>query len=425
MKSPAFVVATITLTVLCGGSSAADQSLSPVREWFPSAPPLPNPTGHVIKASTVNELFQAARDVKPGGTILLADGHYMMPRYFELRTDGVTLRSKSGQRERVVIDGAHSRHGELIGVSACSGVTIADLTIQNIKYNGFKINSNTGVQRCRIYNCVIHNIWQRGIKAVGVPKQDREKLRPKNCRVEYCLFYNDRPKRFSDDPTDTVDTFGGNYIGGMDVMYATGWTISENVFVGIRGRTGAARGGIFVWVDSRDCTIERNIVIDCDTGICLGNSHRGKDTRIHCTRCVVRNNFVSRAPETGILADYTQDCTIVHNTIHDPDSRLKRLIRLVHDNDGLLVANNLLSGPPMRRASATGMLRIKGNLTRLLTDAFVSARDGNLHLRESVSGVVDAAEPVEQVTHDIDGEQRTVPPDIGADEFTDSHKTLR
>ena len=217
-----------------------------------------------------------------------------------------------------------------------------------------------------------------------------------------------------------MDTFDGNYIGGMDVMHATGWTISDNVFVGIRGRTGTARGAIFVWVDSRDCVIERNIVIDCDTGICLGNSHRGKDTKTHCTRCIVRNNFVKRAPETGILADYTQDCTIAHNTIHDPDSRLKRLIRLVHDNDGLVVANNLLSGPPMRRASATGTLRINGNLTRVLTDMFVSARDGNLHLREPVSGVVDAAEPVKQVSHDIDGEQRAAPSDIGADEFTKS-----
>ena len=416
---PQFVFSAIAcLPVLAGGSLTAAERLEPPhREWFPKAPSLPKPTGQVIRVSNVKQLFQAARDVKTGGTILLADGTYMMPHYFELRTDNVTLRSASGHRERVVLDGARSQHGELVGITACSGVTIADLTIQNIKWNGFKINSNTGVQRVTIYNCIIHNIWQRGIKAVRVPARNRAAVRPKNCRVQYCLFYNDRPKRYSDDPVDTPKNFSGNYIGGIDVMYATNWTISDNVFIGIRGRTGSARGAIFVWVDSRDCLIERNIIVDCDTGICLGNSHRGKDTKIHCTRCVVRNNFITRAPETGILADYTQDCQIVHNTIHTPKSRLKRLIRIVHYNDGLTVANNLLSGPPLRRAEATGKLRVEGNVTRVLTAAFVDARNGNLHLKKAVLGVVESARRTKVATHDIDHQLRGKTTDVGADEF--------
>ena len=36
---------------------------------------------------------------------MVADGHYLMPRYLEIRTDNVTLRGESGKRERVVIDG--------------------------------------------------------------------------------------------------------------------------------------------------------------------------------------------------------------------------------------------------------------------------------------------------------------------------------
>ena len=75
----------------------------------------------------------------------------------------------------------------------------------------------------------------------------------------------------------------------------------------------------------------------------------------HARRCLVRNNFVTRAPESGIIADYTSDCQIVFNTIHDPTNRLGRLIRLVHDNPGLLVANNLLSGPPLRNESSSKM----------------------------------------------------------------------
>jgi hypothetical protein len=389
----------------------------PHQPWFPEAPPLPAPAGEVTRVSTVEGLFQAAAQVKPGGTIMLADGHYMLPRYFELRTDDVTLRGESGDRNEVVLDGAQSRHGELVGITACAGVTVADLTIQNIKWNGFKINSDSGVQRVTIYNCVIHNIWQRGIKGVAVPEARREQLRPRDCRVQYCLFYNDRPKRFSDDPADTPDTFNGDYIGGMDIMYATNWTISDNVFISIQGRTRQARGAIFLWHDSRDCVVERNITIDCDSGICLGNSHRPAGTTVHCSRCVVRNNFVTRAPENGILADYTRDCAIVHNTVHDPENRLERLIRLVHDNDGLLVAHNLLSGPPMRQDQVSGQMRIFGNVTRNATDVLVDALAGDLHLADAVPGVVDAATGLPEVRQDIDGEPRDDAPDVGADEL--------
>jgi len=398
------------LLLLTADSAGAD---APERPWFPKAPPLPKPAGQIIRAATVAELFAAVRQVAPGGTILLADGHYRLPSYLELRTDSVTLRGESGRRDKVVLDGS-GRLGELIGITSCSGVTIADLTIQNVKWNGFKLNSDRGVSRVTIYNCVIHNVWQRGIKGVTVPKPDREKLRPADCRVQYCLFYNDRPKQFTDDEADRPDNFGGNYVGGIDVMYAKRWTISDNVFVGIQGRTREGRGAIFLWVYAQECTVERNIIIDCDCGICLGNSHRGADTAVHATGCVVRNNFVTRCPETGILADYTRDCRIVHNTIHDPGSRLRRLIRLVHDNDGLVVANNLLSGPPMRVETQSPM-RIEHNVTQDMADALVAPAEGDLHLKASAVGPALTVARREDVPEDIGRRRRTPRTVVGAD----------
>lgn len=391
----------------------------PAFPWMPQAPPLPPPQGPVIRVSTVDELFAAAEKVPPGGTILLADGHYLLPRYFELHTDGVTLRSVSGRRDRVVLDGAQSRHIELVGIRKATGVTIADLTIQNIRANGFKINSDLGANRVRIYNCVIHNIWQRGVKGPAVPLEHREELRPTDCRVEYCLFYNDRPKQFADDPSDRPDTFDGNYVGGIDVMFARRWVIADNVFVGIQGRTRQARGAVFLWHDAQDCIVQRNVIVDCDSGICLGNSYRPANIAIHAQRCIVRNNFVVRCPENGILADYTRDCRIVHNTIHDPASRLRRLIRLVHDNEGLVVANNLLSGPEMRIETAS-KLHLRGNVTRPLAEAFVDAARGNLHLARFVPGVCDAAEPLADVLEDFDRQPRGRRPDVGADELLPS-----
>ena len=413
-RSPRIVFVVFLLLAVSGLLRAGETSAPPMPGWLPGAPPLNAPPADAIRVSTVDELFRAAREVEPGGTISLADGHYMMPRYFALSTDNVTLRGQSGDRNKVILDGAQSRHGELVGVTACSGVTIADLTIQNIRHNGFKIDSNRGVQKVTIHNCVIHNIWQRGVKGVRVPPEVEP---PTDCRIQYCLFYNDRPKQFSDDPADTPENFGGNYIGGIDVMNARRWIIRNNVFVGIQGRTGEARGAVFLWQGAVDCLVGRNVIIDCDSGICLGNSHRISDDQIHCTRCIVRNNFLTRTPENGILADYTRDCAILHNTVYDPDSRLKRLIRLVHDNRGLLVANNLLSGPPMRVETESDV-RFRGNVTKVLTDSFVGAAQGDLHIKTAPAEVVDSAEAVSAVTHDIDGQTRDNRPDAGADEYS-------
>ncbi|MEK7398080.1 MAG: right-handed parallel beta-helix repeat-containing protein [Candidatus Poribacteria bacterium] len=393
----------------------------PYQDWFPLAPELSAPYGDIIQVTNVDELFKAVDNAKKGTTILLADGFYDMPRYLEIKTDNITLRGESGRREKVILDGSKSMHGELVGVTKCSGVTIANLTIQNIKWNGFKLNTNTNVQNVTIYNCIIHNIWQRGVKAVIVPEEDRENVRPKNCRVQYCLFYNDRQKQFSDDPADTSENFGGNYIGGIDIMYASNWIISDNVFIGIQGRTRSARGAIFIWHESRDCIVERNIIIDCDTGIALGNSFKRPDTPIHCSGFIVRNNFVTRASENGILADYTKDCKIINNTIHDPDSRLGRLIRIVHDNDGLLVANNIISGPKIRNESES-KITFMNNLEQVLTDHFVDPEKGNLHLKDRVDDVVGKGKPLSDVTEDIDRKVRPKTPSIGADEISNFQK---
>jgi len=385
----------------------------PVQKWFPAAPVLPKTSGPAVIVSNVGELIKAIDKAEPGQTILIEDGHYMMPQYVQISADNVILRSVSGHREDVIIDGAESRHRELLGVSACSGVTIADLTIQNLQCNGFKINSDTNVQNLTIYNCIIHNIWQRGVKGVKLPQENREAIRPKNCRIQYCLFYNDRPKRLSDDPTDIAE---GNYIAGIDVMFAKDWIVSDNVFIGIQGRTFEGRGAIFIWHDSQGCVIERNIIIDCDVGLQLGNPPRPSDIEYHCVRFIARNNFITRAPEAGIVTVYTKDCKLLNNTIHDPQSRLQRLLRTVFTNDGLFIANNLLSGPGMRSESESD-ITFSNNLIKDVTDDFIDPKHGNLHLKNTAIEAIDRGMTLAEVVEDFDRQKREAKTDVGADEL--------
>ena len=364
---------------------------------------------------TVEELFRAADSAPAGASILVADGQYAMPRYLELRTEGLTLRSESGDRGKVVLDGASSRHGEILGVAECAGVTVADLTIQNARTNAFKINSDRRATRVTLRNCVVRNAWQRAVKGPAAG----EAPRPSDCRIEYCLFYNDRPKRFEDDPTDTAATYGGNYVGGIDAMDARRWVIRDNVFVGIHGRTGEGRGAVFLWVESQDCVVERNVIIDCDAGICLGNSYKPDTVEAHARGCVVRNNFVTRCPEGGVVAAYTRECCVVHNTVYEPRSRFRRLVRAAHDNDGLVIANNLLGGADVLVESARGV-RVSGNVTAELAALCADAESGDLHLRGRDARVVGAAAAGGgEVTEDFDGQRRDARPDVGADEIGD------
>jgi len=263
-----------------------------------------------------------------------------------------------------------------------------------------------------LYNCVLRNIWQRGVKASDVPA-DKPDLHPRGCRIQFCLFINDRPKREQDDPDDR---FGGNYIGGIDAKHTVGWTISDNVFVGLNGRTGEGRGAIYLSEEARDAVVERNVMVDCDVGIALGNPSLGGDW-LHCIGCVVRNNVVVRCGETGILACVTKDCSVLHNTIHDPKSRMRRLIWVQQFNDGLVVANNLLSGPPIVVTTAS-KVRLENNVTAPdLSAIFTDPAAGDLRLKSRDARVTDVCERLPLVSHDLEHQPRLDRPDAGADEL--------
>jgi hypothetical protein len=393
-------------------------SIAGAADWPSKAPPLPPPEGKVIDVPDDMGLQDAVSHAESGATIRIAEGIYPLDLALHPLADGVTLRGASGDRTKVILDGSKGLGrgsegpGNGIEISFVSNVTIADLTLQNFRGNGVWVTPHLGAHRVTVRNCVFRNIWQRGIKG---PFPKVRVATPKGCRIEYCLFTNDRPKRYEDDPADRPETYGGNSIGGIDVMGADGWTISDNVFVGLRGRTGRGRGAILLSNASRDCVIERNIIVDCDAGIGLGTSSRFPEYPVHCFSCIVRNNFVTRTPEAGILAEYTWDCRILHNTVHDPEGRPRGLIRVVHDNNGLVVANNLLDGDGVL-VETPGEIELANNVAGEFSDALAGPATGDLHLKRVVEELRGRADPRHGVPDDIDGQPRKPRTDVGADE---------
>jgi copper-binding protein NosD len=398
------------------------------QDWYPKAPPLPEPKGEVVKVKNVAELYAAVARAKPGQTIMVADGTYRMRGPLMIRTNKLTVRGESGDPWKCRFDFHGSNKG--VSFSRASDCTLANVMVENVRQNGIKINSDQGIHRIRIYNCIGHNVWQRHVKGVRAPMKDGKTVHVEDCRVEYCLFYNDRPKRRGDDPyEDRHGNFGFNYVGGMDVMGAKGWVVANNVFIGIHGKTGGARGAIFMWNDTTDCLIENNIMINCDRGICLGNGHRKKDKAtgkvvlpVHDTRMIVRNNMITGAKgfDVGILLEFTKDCQILNNTVHDTLNRSRRGIRIVQDNDGLVVKNNIMSGKKIRIEKHTGTIKVEGNLEKFAPDYFVDGKNGNLRLTAKAVEAIDKAVKADPVETDIDGTKRGEKPDLGAHEYKEA-----
>ena len=389
---------------------AAAPATPPREPWFPRADALPPPEEPIVRVQTVAQLLDAVAGARPGTTILVADGHYRLPRYAEIAADRVTLRGESGNRHAVVLDGAESRHIELLGIRNASGVTIADLTVQNVVANAIKINNDTPVHGVTVRNCVLRNVWQRGVKSVRSPER-----KTRGGVIEHCLFYNDRPKRFDDDPHDTPENFGGNYVGAIDLMDAVDWRIRDNVFVGIQGRTRTGRGAVFVWFESAGGVIERNIIIDCDQGIALGNAHRPDGTPFHAAGMTVRNNVITRAPMNPLFLAYTRDIRLVHNTVYDPENPRRRSLRIFGPNPGLHVAGNLIAGFDMRRERSEDEARFEHNVVdRGLAGVFRSPASGDLRLAPAAAGRLPRIPRSPHAAADVAGAPRSNPTFPGA-----------
>lgn len=390
-------------------------------EWPKVAPPLPKPSGAVVRVKSVEQFTTAVAALKDGQTILLAPGVYKMPRSLTIEgVKKVVVRGDGKDRTKVVLDFSESTHTEGIRFQRCRDVILADLTVQNVSQNGIKIDGDHQAENVTIYNVVSRNVWQRHVKGPKVPaKPDGKPDYSRGHRIQYCLFENDRPKRIGDDPYEDREpgAFGHNYIGGIDMMDAEGLVIADSVFRNIHGKSHEGRGAVFLWVNSKDCLVERNLFLDCDQGVCLGNG-AGLDEPMHATGCIVRNNFVVRCPEGNLFAAHTKDCRFVHNTVHDPDGRFARLFRAIADNQGLVVAGNIFSGPPVAGESTRGPgIDFQGNLNRPVADYFRDPAKGDLHLLAAAKDAIDHGPKEPLVTSDIDGGKRVSPGDLGADEW--------
>jgi hypothetical protein len=399
------------LTSLAAVSLSLLPTRSAVPAWFTTAPPLPAPAGEVIHVATPQELLQAVDDVGPGGTILLAEGHYRLPRTMVLRDkQDITLRGASDDPGGAILSGqgwdSRLRGDDILHIGRSDGVTIANLTFQDCHSYGIKVEAEHAPRNIHIINCHFRNIGTRAIK--GSASQDRES-RAMHGSIRHCRFEN------TEIPPATW-LFGGDYIAAIDMMALEDWTISDNVFSGIRGHRGGGRAAIFLWVRSRGIVVERNLIVGCDRGIAFGNP--GESTAqlpdeqpLHVNRGVIRNNMIAGGRDCGIELWHAQDLLVAHNSIWRPETNWRRGIRIGSGTDRVVIVNNLVHGGILVEG---GRAELRHNLAGQISGYFVDPAIGDLTLTPEAKGAFEQGLPLAEVKEDIRGHLRSSPPTLGA-----------
>ncbi len=375
------------------------------------APPLPEPTGKVVGVSDAAGLRRAVASAKPGTTILLADGRYRIDR-LRIGQDRLSLRGASGDRDKVILDGG-GKLTRIVIVESGKDLLFADLTVANSTEYGIFFYGDDGAHRLRVYNVKFHNCLTRGLKGTYAdkvldswtrkhPPEKEKQLRPIGGQVRHCLFVNGRA-------SPRLKLYSGDYIGGIDIMSAKDWTVADNVFVDIRGQRGGGRGAIFFWVKGENVTVERNLIINCDRGICFGNPS-GKPW--HMTGGIIRNNFIVAGRSEAIEVSQARNTLVANNTLWCRQQK-QRAVRLVGPVPGCRLVNNLIRGS----VAAPAESKREGNIVGELKGWSKRPQVGDLHLTAKAAGAVGKGVALKEVTTDFDRQQRKSPPEVGADEI--------
>ncbi|MDX1437847.1 MAG: hypothetical protein R3335_13630 [Anaerolineales bacterium] len=392
--------------------------------------PLGPPGGNTVAVSTVTGLENAVNNATPGDTILVADGIYDLNGvYLRIDTPNVSIRSASGDRTAVVLDGNYITT-EIIQIVA-SNVTVADLTLREAYNHPIHVMSTSGADTLNalIYNVHIIDPGEQAVKINPVPGGYYP-----DSGVIACSHI---------ELTDAGRPFIRNncYTGGVDGHQARDWVIRDNLIEGFWCDSGLSEHGVHMWSGSRDTVVERNLLLDNARGAGFGLVTGGSGRTYGDNPCpeaggssvdhyggVIRNNFIVAQDSDLFSSDFGFDCGIclwnachakaLHNSFFTFDSGSTfSSIEWRFSNTHAEIYNNLANHTMRERDEATAVE--SGNLTGAQASWFVNPSGGDLHLVSGALSAIDQGDVAGAVAVDFDSEFRPVGPgyDIGADEF--------
>jgi hypothetical protein len=400
----------------------------------PSCEPLAEPNGPVVNVQPGDDLHSLVYDVGPGTTLSLASGTDQ-PRgsTIWIATEGLTLRSATGNRDDVIIDGEYiDDGGQVIGIAA-DNVTIADLTIRNPRYHAIHVmgDGNDDTTGTRIYNIHVVDPGEQSIKinsTYGTWADEGE------------IACSELELTSAGRAVVESQTSSGShcYTGGIDAHSARDWRVHDNVIHGFwcngDGETYLSEHGIHFWNGSRDPIIERNVLYDNARAIGLGLTNYsdrsytdgcGDGTEGHYGG-TIRNNFIANSDpalfasgngaDGGIVLWWACGAEVLHNTVAMTDAPYASIEWRAAVSDPV-ISNNLTTHGMLERDGARGTLA--GNEEGASVSWFVDVDGADLHLSGAGSAAVDAGTPsaLPDCPEDMDGQVRDATPDQGADEL--------
>jgi hypothetical protein len=435
------LVPVLALLVIAHGASAILPPVSgngtagrAASEWVQATddlcPPLPAPSGPIIHVSSVSELRDAVSGATAGTTILVADGTYHLDgAYLRFDTPGVTMRSASGDREAVVLDGDYVTT-EIVQIVA-SNVTVANLTLREAYYHPIHVTSSEGGDTTGTLITNVHIVDPRE-QAIKI-NPDAEGYHPDYGEIACSHIELTDAGRPHVNPTA-----GGCYTGGIDAHQARGWRIHDNLIAGFWCPNGLSEHGIHLWRGSRDTVVERNVLRNNARGIGFGLATSGDGRSYPDDPCpgasgyvdhyggVIRNNVVFANDGDLFGSLYGFDCGIclwnacgarvLHNTVASTQPPFSA-IEWRYPNTDPEVINNLVTRNLMARDGAVASE--SGNLVESPLSLFVDGSGGDLHLAPGAAGAIDQVAAPLDVVDDLDGDPRPIgaASDVGADEY--------
>ncbi len=364
--------------------------------------------GAAVTVGTVAQLEQAVSAANAGGdkNILVQDGTYTLGSALVIRSDGVTVRSASGNRDAVILRGT-GMEGDVshIFLVEADNFTARDMTLRDVYYHAIQMQPWS--QAPSMINLHILDTYEQMVKIAY--DSSRPDVHSDDGQVENCLFEY------------SAGIGPQYYIGGVDAHRAWNWVIRGNAFRNIRSPGGSlAEHAVHFWSDSRNTLVEQNMIINCDRGIGFGLGGRGHQGGI------IRNNFIYHDSsegyaDVGIGLESAPDAQVYNNSIYHENSYPNAIEYRFASTTGVRIANNLTNRAIAQRDGASGTL--SSNVVNALSAWFADVSTGDLHLTSAVPGVVNQGIFIEGLTNDIDGNSRPQGEgyDIGADEYEESN----
>lgn len=264
--------------------------------------PVYRPRENTLILGPRDDWVKEIENAQPETEVKLLDGTYRLRKHNILVKDGITIRSASGVRDLVIIQGrGYEKNGDgfvIIG----KNVTIADLSMTDMRDHAISIKPKLGGDVApHIYNVHLYNIGTQHIKGnVGGSRNG----------IIACSSIG-----------YTKSGAKGDYNGAIDLHGALSWIIRDNTIYNINGDGSGCNvdidcgknlsgPAILVWNRSSGTVVERNQIMHSYRNIAFGLG-RGHDGGI------IRDNFIFRhtSGDAGIELQGVTGTLVENNSV--------------------------------------------------------------------------------------------------------------